>query len=168
MSKFSKKLVYRLIGAILGKSIGKVLKGDYFKFIEGIADQKQDRETKKWFARWMFIVFVVQLVVLNVIFFLVGLEFLNYESWDLKTFIGGTIVEIVAVMFIIAKNLFPAEKNLRTKLSVKTHCPTRRMSRSFLLKTNRQTPCYPTLYEFEKGVKQDIAKDFKWYALTAE
>lgn len=54
--------------------------------------------------RWLLL---GQLLVTNSIFFAVGMHWLAYDAVTLRIFIGATIGEIVALVMIVVRHLFP-------------------------------------------------------------
>ncbi|MDR0579792.1 MAG: hypothetical protein LBG21_04240 [Campylobacteraceae bacterium] len=74
--------------------------------IEHLNDIKSDRKLKEWYANILIWTMVVQLVVVNAIFVLNGRGYLVFNNITLNIFIGGTFVEICAIVAIIVKGLF--------------------------------------------------------------
>jgi hypothetical protein len=75
--------------------------------------QDQDRGTRKYYAKWLLIVVCVQIFIINLLFTLIGLGFLNVQEWTANTFIMSVFVEISAMVLIVVNYLFPkAQKSL--------------------------------------------------------
>ena len=55
----------------------------------------------------------VQLLLTNGIFFAVGRGWLHYDAITLRIFIGATIAQIVGLVVIIVRHLFPASRVAR-------------------------------------------------------
>ena len=49
------------------------------------------------------------LALMNLIFIAFGLGWLLFDKWSLNLFVGGTLLEIFAVVLVITKNLFPKQ-----------------------------------------------------------
>lgn len=69
--------------------------------------QDQDRETRKYYARWLLILVCVQIVMINLLFALIGLGVLNVKEWTANTFIMSVFAEISAMVLIVVNYLFP-------------------------------------------------------------
>lgn len=72
-----------------------------------VDDQKTDTKLKKLYAQWLVGILAIQLVAMNVVFFLVGFNVLKFEDpRHLSLFMGGTLSEVFGVVFVITKYLF--------------------------------------------------------------
>lgn len=69
--------------------------------------QDQDRKTQKYYAKWLLIVVCVQISIVNLLFTLIGLGFLNVQEWTANTFIMSVFAEISAMVLIVVNYLFP-------------------------------------------------------------
>ncbi len=78
---------------------------------EKLKDIKTDRDLRISYANFWKKVLVVQLIVTNGIFILVGCGYLIFEEWTLRLFVSGTLLEIFGIVIIITRYLFP----LKTK-----------------------------------------------------
>ena len=72
--------------------------------IDGLEDL---RSLRKQYAKQFFWMLAAQLMALNLIFILAGCGMLSFSGYTLQTFILGTLVQIVSVILVIAKHLFP-------------------------------------------------------------
>ena len=68
--------------------------------------QKQDREMRGRYAICLVVAMLVQAVVVNAAFFLIGFEKLKVDQWTARTFILAVFGEIAAMVFFIVKYLF--------------------------------------------------------------
>ncbi len=68
--------------------------------------QKQDRELRARYARWLMGAMAVQASLINVIFVLMGCGLLSFESWTARTFIVSVFGEIAALVLMVVKYLF--------------------------------------------------------------
>lgn len=73
---------------------------------EEVADRKELRKLRKRYAKWFFKLLVVQLIVMNV-FFIIVIAFVVHDEWALRIYLGGTLLQVFAVVRLIVKNLFP-------------------------------------------------------------
>lgn len=76
---------------------------------------KEEREAqsklKKNISMILIFTLVTQLVIINFIIFFIGFNYINIEQWTLRLYITGVFVEVVAVIKIILKSLFPESNN---------------------------------------------------------
>lgn len=79
--------------------------------IEDIRDRQTDRELKKKYALRFIWILIIQLLIMNVVFFCAGFSWLKYEQWVLGLYMGGTLAEVFLVVRLITKNLFPLRNN---------------------------------------------------------
>lgn len=78
---------------------------------QDIADRKAERGLRRLYAfSWLGIV-GVQLLILNLFVFLVGVGFLNLNRWVFGGFLAGTFAEVVGVVLVITKSLFPTKRS---------------------------------------------------------
>ena len=78
-------------------------------FQQKINDLESDRKLKQSYAGKFYILLVAQLALMNLIFIAFGLGWLLFDKWSLNLFVGGTLLEIFAVVLVITKNLFPKQ-----------------------------------------------------------
>lgn len=72
-----------------------------------VDDKKTDTRLKKLYAYWFIGILIGQLLVMNGIFVLVGLDMLRFsEPTHLNLFMGGTLAEVFGVVFVITRYLF--------------------------------------------------------------
>lgn len=76
---------------------------------EKVEDSKADRELKKFYANWFIKILIVQLLIMNLLFFCVGFQWLTFDEWSLNLYMGGTLAEVFGVILVITKNLFPTK-----------------------------------------------------------
>ncbi len=77
---------------------------------EGLAYKRDTRRHRSIYAKWLLGLLVGQVVVTNVVFVLDGFHVTHYDPVTLRIFVGATIGEIVALMTIIVRHLFPLQK----------------------------------------------------------
>lgn len=78
--------------------------------------QDQDRETRKYYARWLLIVVCIQIAIINIFFLLIGLDIFKLEPLTANTFIISVFVEISAMVLIVVNYLFPKTKDTAASL----------------------------------------------------
>lgn len=69
--------------------------------------QEQERDLRRTYATWLLGGLFVQALLLNVSFFLIGLDKLQVERWVAVTFIAAAFSEIAAATLIVVRSLFP-------------------------------------------------------------
>lgn len=71
------------------------------------ADRAQLRYLRAYYAAaWLLIAFV-QLVVMDVAFWRIGLHELEFhEEWTVRIFLGGTLTDVLGIVLIITRYLF--------------------------------------------------------------
>lgn len=75
--------------------------------------QKEERNLRRKFALAILIVLLVQIMAINVAFFLIGFKKMEVEKWVATTFIIAVFSEIVSMTLIVLRYLFPkASKEL--------------------------------------------------------
>lgn len=70
--------------------------------------QDQDRKMRKLYATWLMIAMSAQVVAINVIFALIGRGVLKFDQWIANTFVMAVFAEVVALVLLVVKYLFPA------------------------------------------------------------
>ncbi len=70
-------------------------------------DLKTDTGLKKHYARWFIGILIGQLVVMNAIFYGVGIEKLKFTDYVLHLYMGGTLAEVFGIVYVITRYLFP-------------------------------------------------------------
>lgn len=77
------------------------------------AQHREERDLRRKFAIAIFIVLLLQIVAINVTFFLIGFKKMEVEEWVATTFIIAVFSEIVSMTLIVLRYLFPkASKEL--------------------------------------------------------
>lgn len=72
-----------------------------------VDDQKTDTRLKELYAKRFIWILAAQLVVMNSVFILVGLDILSFkEPSYLNLFMGGTLAEVFGVVLVITRYLF--------------------------------------------------------------
>jgi hypothetical protein len=69
--------------------------------------QSQERKMRSVYAKWLLIALFAQMIVVNIAFFGIGLQWLVIEKWVSTTFIMTVFGEIAAMALIVVKYLFP-------------------------------------------------------------
>ena len=67
----------------------------------------EERNLRKHYAAWLLFALLLQMLFVNLSFFLIGIEYLKIEQWVAQTFIVSVFGEIAAMVFWIVKFLFP-------------------------------------------------------------
>jgi len=75
-------------------------------------DKKANRELKKKYAHWFIYILIVQLVVMNCVFIAQGLGCLKFDEVTLRFYTTSTLIEVLGVIVIIVRNLFPSQKSI--------------------------------------------------------
>ena len=76
--------------------------------------QTEERDLRSRYAKWLVMVMLVQFVVINIAFFLIGFGLISIEEWVASSFIGGVLLEISSMIFVVVRYLFPT--NIRISL----------------------------------------------------
>ena len=61
---------------------------------------------RKKYAYWLIAIFILQLILFNIIFILIGCGILQYSERSLNIFISGSVIEIISLITIVTKHLF--------------------------------------------------------------
>jgi|GEM_PF-5807632 len=74
------------------------------------ADAEQNVLLKNAFARWILSILAGQLLLTNLAFFLFGV----FSGWQVSDavmlgWMGGTVVEVIGIVLVVVKNLFPSQ-----------------------------------------------------------
>jgi hypothetical protein len=67
---------------------------------------RTDVKLKAGYGQSMFWLLVVQLAVMNIIFFCAGFGWLSFNPVELNLYVGGTLAEIFGVVLVIVRYLF--------------------------------------------------------------
>ena len=65
-----------------------------------------DIKLKKSYAKWLIGVMIGQLLIMNIVFIFVGLDFMKYNEYILHLYISGTLLELFGLVLVITKYLF--------------------------------------------------------------
>lgn len=77
------------------------------------AQHREERNLRRKFAIAIFVVLLIQILAINVTFFLIGFKKMEVEKWVATTFIIAVFAEIVSMTLIVLRYLFPkASKEL--------------------------------------------------------
>jgi len=68
--------------------------------------QDADREMRKGYAIKLIWILAIQLLIINVDFFLIGLDILSYDQWVVNIFVASVFSEMAGMVLIIVKYLF--------------------------------------------------------------
>jgi len=74
---------------------------------QNIADREKDRELKDKYANWFIYILIGQLLIMNLVFCMSGLKFLEFPNWALELYMGGTLAEVFGIVYVITNHLFP-------------------------------------------------------------
>lgn len=69
-------------------------------------DFEADIDLKKKYAKWLIGVMIVQLLIMNLVFALVGFKMMEYNDFILHLYISGTLLELFGLVLVITKYLF--------------------------------------------------------------
>jgi hypothetical protein len=75
--------------------------------VEDVEDRKSDRKLKTIYAFSLLSILVLQLAVMNLVFWRTGSGNLSFEKWTLDLYMTGTLAEVFGVVLVITKHLFP-------------------------------------------------------------
>ncbi len=78
-------------------------------------NMKEDQKLKKIYASILLVVFIVQIIVFNVFFVLIGLGIFDFDNSTLNIYIISAILEVIFLIKIIVSYLF--KDNITTPLS---------------------------------------------------
>lgn len=67
---------------------------------------KTDINLKKQFACWFIRILIVQLFVMNGIFFCMGIGWLTFSDLTIQIYMGGTLTEVFGIVLIMCRYLF--------------------------------------------------------------
>ncbi|QTL33985.1 hypothetical protein [Pseudoalteromonas viridis] len=77
--------------------------------VQKVKDAESDRGLKQRYALWFIVILAVQLLIMNLVLVLVGMDKLHFEEWTLNLYMAGTLAEVFGVILVITKNLFPTK-----------------------------------------------------------
>lgn len=69
--------------------------------------QREERGLRRFYAKGLLGALFVQILLVNAAFFAIGLGYLTVDKWVATTFIMAVFVEIVALVTVVNKYLFP-------------------------------------------------------------
>jgi hypothetical protein len=69
--------------------------------------QKEERVLRRTYANYLLAALFLQILLINAAFFGIGLGYLAVEKWVATTFIMAVFFEVVALVLVIVKYLFP-------------------------------------------------------------
>ncbi|HFF9409323.1 TPA: hypothetical protein ACGFB9_002913 [Escherichia coli] len=69
-------------------------------------DFESEIKLKRTYGIWLLFILAVQLVVMNIVFIVVGLNKLAFEALTLQLYMGGTLTEVFGLVLVITKYLF--------------------------------------------------------------
>ena len=93
------------------KDINTLIADRKWKVYEKIVDSfnertDKDNGIKDKYSKWLFIILVIQLIALDLVFFLKGIKILDLSDNTLNIFITASIAEVFALVTIIVRYLF--------------------------------------------------------------
>ena len=93
------------------KDINTLIADRKWKVYEKIVDSfnertDKDNVIKDKYSKWLFIILVIQLISLDLVFFLKGIKILDLSDNTLNIFITASIAEVFALVTIIVRYLF--------------------------------------------------------------
>lgn len=69
--------------------------------------QREERGLRRFYAKGLLVALFAQILLVNAAFFAVGLGYLTVDKWVATTFIMAVFAEIVALVTVVNKYLFP-------------------------------------------------------------
>lgn len=69
--------------------------------------QREERALRRFYAKGLLGALFAQILLVNAAFFAIGLGYLTVDKWVATTFIMAVFVEIVALVTVVNKYLFP-------------------------------------------------------------
>lgn len=75
--------------------------------------QADERNLRNRYAKWLVVILLLQVVAINVAFFLIGFGWLAIEKWVASSFIAGSFFEIASMIFVVVRYLFPTDFSVR-------------------------------------------------------
>ena len=69
--------------------------------------QEEERKLRSNYAYWLLAGLFLQVLILYVSFFLLGLNYLNFDKWVINIFVVSVFGETIALVMVIIHNLFP-------------------------------------------------------------
>jgi hypothetical protein len=81
------------------------------------SQQTQDRNMRQRYANWLMLAMGFQVLAINVVFILMGLNVLAFETWTANTFIMSVFGEIAALVLVVVKYLFARPDDTLLKLA---------------------------------------------------
>ena len=90
------------------KSVKEIAASLCYEYIYGI---KKDNELKGKYGFALMCLLILQLIITNVVFILVGFKLITYSEFTLNLYMTSTILEVTALVTIIVKHLFSGNKN---------------------------------------------------------
>jgi hypothetical protein len=105
------KQVHSTKDEVENKDIKTLIADRKWKVYEKIVDSfnertDKDNVIKDKYSKWLFVILVIQLVALDLVFFLKGMKKLDLSDNTLNIFITASIAEIFALVTIIVRYLF--------------------------------------------------------------
>lgn len=70
--------------------------------------QNEERKLRKSYVKYLKWSLAIQGTLVNLAFFLIGVEVLEVEEWVAATFIGAVFAELTAMTFVVLRFLFPS------------------------------------------------------------
>lgn len=91
------------------------------KIVDMFSDKmKQDTDLKKKYANWLVKILIIQLVLLNIWFFLKGKGELEFSDITFNIFVSGGIAEVFLLVRVIVKYLFSDNLSELLKMVIRT------------------------------------------------
>jgi len=78
--------------------------------VEDIENKRSDRRLKKGYAKWIMVILIIQLLIMNIVFILTGFKLLVFDKYVIDIYLTGTLAEVFGIVLVITKNLFPQKK----------------------------------------------------------
>ena len=69
--------------------------------------QTHERALRSRYANYLLVVLSLQIVLINIAFFCIGLGYLVIDKWVATTFIMAVFFEITTLVLVVIKYLFP-------------------------------------------------------------
>ncbi|BCE02405.1 hypothetical protein [Marinicellulosiphila megalodicopiae] len=82
---------------------------DTQKMSQDELDQQSNRNLKQKYARWFIYILIAQLIMMNFLIVLQGVNVISLDEVSFRFYTTSTIIEVFGVIVIIVKNLFPSK-----------------------------------------------------------
>ncbi|WP_295156306.1 hypothetical protein [Selenomonas sp. AE3005] len=71
-----------------------------------------DIELRKVYAKWLFVLLVIETVAVFVIVFITGFKRMEFDEWTFRVFIGSVYAQIVGAVYVMIRYLFSKDSHV--------------------------------------------------------